>query len=43
MSRNNEARQLKWHETCKCICRLDKVISNSKQRWNEHKCRCKCK
>ena len=24
MSRNNETRHIKWHETCKCICRLDK-------------------
>ena len=41
MSRNNETRHMKWHESCKCICRLD--ICNSKQRWNEDKCRCKCK
>ena len=26
MSRNNETRHIKWHETCKCICRLDKII-----------------
>ena len=43
MSRTNETRHIKWHETCKCICRLDKIICNSKQRWNEDKCRCECK
>ena len=43
MSRNNETKYIKWHETCKCICRLDKIICNSKQRWNEGKCRCECK
>ena len=43
MSRTNETRHLKWHETCKCICRLDEIICNSKQRWNEDKCRCECK
>ena len=43
MSRTNETRHIKWHETCKCICRLDKIICNSKQRWNENKCRCECK
>ena len=32
MSRTNETRHIKWHETCKCICRLDKIICNSKQR-----------
>ena len=36
-------RHIKWHETCKCICRLDKILCNSKQRWNEDKCRCECK
>ena len=24
MSRTNETRHIKWHEACKCICRLDK-------------------
>ena len=43
MSRTNETRHIKWHKTCKCICRLDKIIRNSKQRWNEDKCRRKCK
>ena len=43
MSRTNETRHIKWHETYKCICRLDKIICNSKQRWNEDKCRCECK
>ena len=38
MSRNNETRHIKWHETCKCICRLDRIICNGKQRWNEGKC-----
>ena len=41
--RTNEMRHMKWHETCKCICRLDKIICNSKQRRNEDKCRCECK
>ena len=36
-------RDIKWHESCKCICRLDRIICNSKQRQNEDKCRCKCK
>ena len=43
MTLNNETRHMKWHETCKCMCRLDKIICNSKQRWNEDKCRCECK
>ena len=40
---SNETRHIEWHETYMCICRLDKTICNSKQRWNEDKCRCQCK
>ena len=28
---------------CKCICRLDAIVCNNKQRWNEDKCWCECK
>ena len=38
MSRTNETRHVKWHETCKCKCRLDANVCNNKQRWNEDKC-----
>ena len=40
MSRTNETSHIKWHETCKFKDRLD---DNSKQRWNNDKCRCECK
>ena len=43
MSRTTETRHIKWHETCKCKCRLDASACNNKQRWNEDKCRCECK
>ena len=43
MSKINETSFIKWHETCKCVCRLDEITCNSKQRWNEGKCRCECK
>ena len=43
MSRTNETRHIKLHETCKCKCRLDASVCNNKQRWNEDKCRCECK
>ena len=43
MSRINKTRQIIWHETCKCICRLTSAICNSRQIWNEGKCRCECK
>ena len=38
MLRTNETRHIKWHETCKCKCRLKKSVSNDKQRWNKDKC-----
>ena len=31
MSRTNETRHVKWHETCKCKCRLDASVCNNKQ------------
>ena len=40
MSRTNETRHIKWHETCKCKYRLDSSACNYKQRWNENKCQC---
>ena len=43
MSRTNEARHIKWHEICQCKCRLDASVCNNKQRWDNDKCRCKCK
>ena len=43
LSKANETRFITWHEACKCICRLDGIICNSKQRWNKDKCRCECK
>ena len=43
MSRTNKTRHMKWHETCKCKCRLDAFVCNNKQRWNEDKCRCEYK
>ena len=43
MSWSNQANQIKWHESCKCEGRLNSIVCNNKQRWNEDKCRCECK
>ena len=43
MSRTNETKFIEWHEKCVCICILDKIICNNKQKWNKDKCRCECK
>ena len=43
MTRTNETRHIKWHETGKCKCRLDASVCNNEPRWNYDKCRCECK
>ena len=43
ISRTNETRHIEWHETCKCKCSLDPGVCNTKQHWNEDKCRCESK
>ena len=43
MLRINETRQIIWHETCICVCRLTSAVCNSREIWNKNKCRCKCK
>ena len=42
MSQKNKTKQIKWHENCKCDCRLNPIIWNNKQKWNKDKCRCEC-
>ena len=43
ISRTNETRYIKWHETCRCKYSLAESFCNDKQRWNEDKCKCECK
>ena len=43
LSRTNETRYIKWHETCKSKCRLEASICNNKERWNDDKYRFECK
>ena len=43
ISRTNETRYIKLHETRKCKWRLDASVCNNKQHWNKDKCRCECK
>ena len=42
MTLTNKTKQIIIHESCKCICRLDPIICNSKQKWNKYKYRCEC-
>ena len=43
MSRTTETRQIKWHETCRCIFSLDAIVFDNKQCLNNDKCQCECK
>ena len=43
ISRTNETRYIKWHQTCKCKCRLDTSVCNNKQKLKEDKYRSQCK
>ena len=37
MSRSNETKHIKWHQACKCKCRLERSVCN------KDKCRFECK
>ena len=43
LMRLNETRNVLWHESCKCVCRLNSSVCNSKQTWNSDSCRCDCR
>ena len=42
LMRLNETRNVLLHERCKCVCRLNSSVCNSKQIWNSDTCRCDC-
>ena len=42
LMRLNETRNVLWHESCKCVGRLNSSVCNSKQIWNSDTCRCDC-
>ena len=42
LMRLNETRNVLWHESCKCVCKLNSSACNNKQIWNIDTCRCDC-
>ena len=42
LMRLNETRNVLWHQSCKCVCKLISSVCNSKQIWNSDTCRCDC-
>ena len=42
LMRLNETRHVLWHESYKCVRRLNSSVCNGKQIWNSHTCSCDC-
>ena len=42
LMRLNETRNVLWHESCTCVCKLSSSICDNKQIWNDDTCRCDC-
>ena len=42
LMRLNKTRSALWHESCKCVCKLNSSVCNNKQIWNSDTCRCDC-
>ena len=42
LMRLNETRNVLWHESSKCVCKLNSSVYNNKQIWNDDTCRCDC-
>ena len=42
LMRLNETRNVLWHESCKCVCKLNSSVCNNKQIWNGDTCRYDC-
>ena len=40
LMRLNETRSVLWHESCKCVCKLNSSVCNNKQIWNSDTCKC---
>ena len=39
---NMQVYNVLWHESCKCVCKLNSSVCNNKQIWNSDTCRCDC-
>ena len=42
LMRLNETRNVLWHESCKCFCKLNSSVCNDKQIWNDDTCKYDC-
>ena len=42
LMRLNETSNVLWHESCKCVCKLNSSVCDNKQIWNDDTFRCDC-
>ena len=42
MTLTNTTKQVEFHESCKCFCKIKSSVCSEKQKFNENKCRCEC-
>ena len=38
----NITKQVEFHESCKCVCKINSSACSEKQKFNKNKCRCEC-
>ena len=42
MNLENTTKQVEFHESCKCVCKINSSVCSEKQKFNKDKCRCEC-
>ena len=42
MNLESTTKQVEFHESCKCVCKITSGACSERQRFNENKCRCEC-
>ena len=42
MTLTNTTKQVEFHESCKCVCKINSSVGSEKQKFDKDKCRCEC-
>ena len=42
MNLENTTKQVKFRESCKCVCKINSSVCSEKQKFNKDTCRCQC-
>ena len=42
MDLKNATKQVEFHQSCKCVCKINSNVCSEKQRFNKNKFRCEC-